>query len=169
MLVTSLTSNYTIMEHESKTADIGPQIREYRPNSNSENSTCIRAESPILSLTEHYMLNHAINCWDGPKYTTYNTSDARLRSFVINDWPHDLQPSPNALSEAGFFYTRKDDRTICFHCGGGLRDWLQTDDAWAQHAAWFPFCVFVRYIKGPTFIRECQRLRTDDRKNRKKL
>jgi len=26
-------------------------------------------------------------------------------------------------------------RTVCFHCGGGLKDWLPTDDPWKEHAA----------------------------------
>ena len=38
------------------------------------------------------------------------------------------------------------DRTVCFHCGGGLKDWLPTDDAWRQHAAWYPLCVYVRFV-----------------------
>jgi hypothetical protein len=46
----------------------GPQIMEHRPNSKSDTSAdIIRAESPIRSLTEHYVLNRAINQWDGPK------------------------------------------------------------------------------------------------------
>lgn len=76
------------MKLSGNSADIGPQRMEYRPNSNPENSASIRAESPILSLTEHNVMNRAMNRWDGPKYTTYSTKDARLRSFVINDWPH---------------------------------------------------------------------------------
>jgi len=50
------------------------------------------------------------------------------------------------------------DRSVCFHCGG-LKDWKRTEDQWMKHAAWFPFCVYVRYIKGPTFIRDFQILR----------
>jgi len=56
----------TIMERESNTdcdcsVDIEPQIMEYQPNSNPEKSAGIRAESPILSLTDHYVLTRAIN------------------------------------------------------------------------------------------------------------
>lgn len=59
------------MENESNTdcdrsTDIQSQINEYRPNSNPENSVGIRAESPILSLTEHHVLPHAIKVRDGP-------------------------------------------------------------------------------------------------------
>jgi len=98
------------MERESNTdcdcsADIESQILQYRPNSNPENSAGIRAESPILSLMEHYMLTRAANLWDGPKYASYRRKEARLRSSVIHDWPLCLDPAPIALSDAGFFFT----------------------------------------------------------------
>jgi hypothetical protein len=98
------------MEHKSYTAfdrstDIGPQIMEHRPNSNPENSAVIRAESPILSLTERYILTRVTNLWDGSKYVTYRTKEARVRSFIIRDWTHVLDPAPNALSDACFFFT----------------------------------------------------------------
>ena len=93
------------MEHESNTADFGPQIMEHRPKSNPENS---RAES----LTKHYVMNRAINFWDGPKFITCSTKEARLRSFVVYEWPHDLNPTPDDLSEAGFFAVGRNLHTI---------------------------------------------------------
>ena len=100
------------MEHDNRSADIGPQRMEYRPYSNPDNSESVRVESPVLSLTEHCVMNRAINHWEGQKYITYNTKDARLRSFVINDWPHDLNPAPNAFREAGLFFTCKNIHTL---------------------------------------------------------
>jgi len=49
------------MENKSNTNcdRLGPQIMEHRPNSKSDISS--RAEPPILSLTEHYVLNRSIN------------------------------------------------------------------------------------------------------------
>jgi len=41
-----------------------------------------------------------------------------------------------------------------------LLEWLITDDAWEQHASWYPLCVYVRHIKGDTFVNECQRQRS---------
>ena len=79
---------------------------EYRPNSNPENSVGIRPESPILTLTEHYLLSCAVNLWDRSKYATKSTKETRLRSFIIHDWPHGLQPALNASSDAGFFFRR---------------------------------------------------------------
>jgi len=47
---------------------------EHRPNSNPDTSSDVsRAELPILSLTEHYILSHGTNQWDGPKCVTQST------------------------------------------------------------------------------------------------
>ena len=53
-------------------------------------------------------------------------------------------------------FTGTGDCTKCFHCGGRLNNWRRTDDAWWEHAFWFPYCVYVRYIKGE-FIRSVRR------------
>jgi hypothetical protein len=42
---------------------------------------------------------------------------------------------------------------LCFHCAGALIDWEATDDPWAEHAKFFPYCVFLNYVKGHEFIR----------------
>ncbi|XP_026475559.1 death-associated inhibitor of apoptosis 1-like [Ctenocephalides felis] len=86
----------------------------------------------------------------GPEYPQYATEAARLRSY--SQWPSSLKQRPGELSEAGFFYTGHEDRTLCFHCGGGLKDWEPEDAPWEQHARWFPTCVYVQLIKGKEFI-----------------
>jgi hypothetical protein len=53
--------------------------------------------------------------------------------------------------------TGKGDQTVCFHCGGGLKDWEENDDPWVEHAVWFPKCMHVVLVKGPAFIEECRR------------
>jgi hypothetical protein len=58
-----------------------------------------------------------------------------------------------------FVLAGKGDQTMCFHCGGGLRDWEETDDPWVEHAAWFPKCMHVVLIKGQAFIEECRQLK----------
>ena len=50
------------------------------------------------------------------------------------------------------------DRTVCFHCGGGLGHWEVTDDAFAEHAFYFPFCV-CQIFKGG---RVCSRMSTQN-------
>lgn len=58
------------------------------------------------------------------------------------------------LSDAGFFYTGKGDQTICYHCGGGLKDWEETDEPWVEHARWFSKCPYVLAAKGKNFIEQ---------------
>jgi hypothetical protein len=65
---------------------------------------------------------------------------------------------PNSLSCVSML-AGKGDQTVCFHCGGGLRDWEETDDPWVEHAAWFPKCTHVVLIKGQAFIEECRQLK----------
>ena len=57
-----------------------------------------------------------------------------------------------------FFITGNLDKVTCFHCGVGLRDWVVNDDAFAEHARWSPYCVFVTFVKGKPFIDECRRI-----------
>ena len=30
------------------------------------------------------------------------------------------------------------DRVKCWYCNGGLQNWERDDDAWTEHAKWFP-------------------------------
>ena len=53
--------------------------------------------------------------------------------------------------------TGSDNCTKCFTCRGMISDWLQTDDPWHTHAIKFPFCIFVRFMKGDAFIRKCNK------------
>ncbi|GLV33503.1 Death-associated inhibitor of apoptosis 1, partial [Carabus blaptoides fortunei] len=92
-----------------------------------------------------------------PAYPNYATLEARLRTF--KEWPLCLKQKSGELANAGFFYTNKSDQAMCFSCGGGLKDWMEADDPWEQHARWFTKCSFVRMVKGREFIREvCKRL-----------
>jgi len=61
---------------------------EYRPNSRPEQS------SPLQSATIF---------WQGPKYLIFDSKDSRLKSYT--HWPHDMNPSPDSLSAACFYYT----------------------------------------------------------------
>ena len=84
------------------------QIMEYRPNSKPEEKwTALKTESVPLPLSEHYILTRAVDVWDGPKFVTFRTKEARLKSFVIHEWPLEWHPKPSASIAAGFFYTGK--------------------------------------------------------------
>ncbi|KAF5301488.1 hypothetical protein FQR65_LT08791 [Abscondita terminalis] len=88
----------------------------------------------------------------GPAYSGYATLESRKKSFA--EWPRSLKQKPDELAAAGFFYNGKGDQTICFHCGGGLKDWEDGDTPWEQHAKWFSKCSFVRLQKGQEYISE---------------
>jgi len=127
----------------------GPYM-ELRPNSGPEQGSMMNQS--LMTVAE--MQKHGINQCRPPQHPSYNTYEARLWSY--ESWPRSLKQKPDKLSEAGFYYTGKGDQTMCFHCGGGLRDWEETDDPWVEHAAWFPKCMHVVLIKGQAFIEECQ-------------
>jgi E3 ubiquitin-protein ligase XIAP len=55
-----------------------------------------------------------------------------------------------------FSLTGSLDKVVCFHCGGGLMNWIPSDDPWMEHAFHFPLCVFVRYIKGENYVKSCK-------------
>lgn len=56
-----------------------------------------------------------------PTYPQYRNLHNRLLSF--GEWPRSMKQKPAELADAGFFYTGKGDQTICYCCGGGLKDW----------------------------------------------
>lgn len=86
----------------------------------------------------------------GPEFPEYAIEMARLRSFA--EWPKTMKQKPEQLSDAGFFYTQTGDRVLCFHCGGGLREWETDDLPWEQHVLWYEQCDYLRLIKGPDYI-----------------
>lgn len=85
--------------------------------------------------------------FDHPQYRLIS---ARLRSFA--DWPRNKKQCPRELSMAGFFYTGSSDHVKCFSCGGGLRDWEDSDVPWEQHALWLSNCSFLKSRKGKSYI-----------------
>lgn len=86
----------------------------------------------------------------GPVHANYATVAARLASF--KDWPRCMRQKPQELAEAGFFYTGKGDKTKCFYCDGGLKDWETDDVPWEQHARWFDRCAYVQLVKGREYV-----------------
>lgn len=86
----------------------------------------------------------------GPVHPRYASVSARLRSF--KDWPRSMRQKPEDLAEAGFFYTGQGDKTKCFYCDGGLKDWENDDVPWEQHARWFDRCAYVQLVKGRDYV-----------------
>lgn len=71
-----------------------------------------------------------------PKYLSFYE---RRNSFVEYPKP-DLVKK---LVEAGFFYSGKEDETICFLCGLGLKNWSPNEEPWIYHNRMNPKCLHV--------------------------
>lgn len=82
---------------------------------------------------------------NGPIFSELAMIEKRLKTF--NRWPKDKIQTPLELSRAGFFLSSKNDRVICFYCGGGLSNWEQSDEPWEQHLLWYGNCGFLRTKK----------------------
>ncbi|XP_021348804.1 baculoviral IAP repeat-containing protein 7-like [Mizuhopecten yessoensis] len=85
-----------------------------------------------------------------PKYQQFAILATRLTSY--SHWPQHLKQRPEDLAKAGLFYEGTNDYVRCFHCAGGLREWDPEDDPFYEHARWFPFCPFMRLVKGDKYI-----------------
>lgn len=85
-----------------------------------------------------------------PDFPEYSIESARLRSF--DEWPKSMKQTPDELSAAGFFYTQKGDRVICFCCGGGLCQWEEQDNPWEEHALHHGECEYLQLKKGSEYV-----------------
>lgn len=90
-----------------------------------------------------------------PDYPGFTIEAVRLRTF--KDWPKSMKQTPEQMSDAGFFYTQLSDRVICFSCGGGLRQWTETDIPWEQHAVWYSKCNYLQLMKGQEYIEQIKK------------
>uniref|UniRef100_A0ACB8FXH2 Uncharacterized protein n=2 Tax=Sphaerodactylus townsendi TaxID=933632 RepID=A0ACB8FXH2_9SAUR len=87
-----------------------------------------------------------------PKNPSMSSYEARLRSFIT--WRYSV--NKEQLAQAGFYSTGDGDNVLCFHCSGGLREWRADDNAWEQHAQWFPGCHYLLEEKGQDFVNSVQ-------------
>lgn len=130
-----------------------PQCPFLRKQANSTNNP---AESqPTTGRDEcgvHVPPSNASVRMPGPVHPQYASESARLRSF--RDWPRSMRQKPEDLAEAGFFYTGQGDKTKCFYCDGGLKDWENDDVPWEQHALWFDRCAYVQLVKGREYVQK---------------
>ena len=79
-----------------------------------------------------------------PKYLEYRKYSARVKSFA--NWPMQMNPRPEELAKAGFFYEGVSDSCSCFHCGLTVHNWENTDDPVEEHFRHGPRCNFVAYL-----------------------
>ncbi|ESO94731.1 hypothetical protein LOTGIDRAFT_203896 [Lottia gigantea] len=85
------------------------------------------------------------------KHPQYRIKAERLVTF--NDWPSQMRQKPEDLAEAGLFYLGHGDKVKCFVCDGMLHSWEYNDEPWIEHAKWFPYCDYVKMVKGEDFIK----------------
>jgi hypothetical protein len=87
-----------------------------------------------------------------PLCRRYAALDDRLKSYKYAlEHLKMLLPS---LAEAGFYYKGEKDSTECFYCGFGLKDWVDSDEPWIDHAYWSPHCEFLLGNKTKKWIRQ---------------
>ncbi|XP_020297483.1 death-associated inhibitor of apoptosis 1-like [Pseudomyrmex gracilis] len=78
-------------------------------------------------------------------------ADEKSTCFM-SAWPKSSKQTKQDLANTGFYYTGRDNQTLCYYCGGGLRDWNLEDVPWEQHAKWFEYCPFLIVCKGRDYI-----------------
>lgn len=125
-----------------------PSEIEVFPNSKPEDQSYTHLEKLGIQKTR------------GPSHPDYHLYETRFNTFL--NWPKSLKQKPVDLASAGFFYLGIGDQTLCFHCGGGLKDWEESDDPWEQHALWFPKCNYLLLKKGQEFVEQVQKKHTGE-------
>lgn len=125
----------------------GPYGVEYRPGSTPD---CHSASVEFQLPSTAKLGSLGIGRPKGPSHPEYASYDARLRTF--DSWPKSMPQTKECLADAGFYYTGKGDQTLCYHCGGGLKDWEPNDDPWEQHAKWFTKCYYLLMVKGQAYV-----------------
>lgn len=131
---------------------LGPYRLDYRPSAEADihgaSSSTSHQQGHLPSVARLGILG--INVVKKPDHPNYTSYEARLQTY--SDWPISMAQSKEQMAEAGFFYLGTGDKTSCYHCGGGIRNWEPQDDPWVTHAKWFSTCSHVRLVKGQEFI-----------------
>ncbi|KAJ8889897.1 hypothetical protein PR048_009402 [Dryococelus australis] len=91
-----------------------------------------------------------------PAYPQFVSKTARMASYGL--WPKSSKNNAEEMCDAGFFYTGKDDRELCFVCGGGLCDWEEDDNPWTEHLQWFPRLLISSFEEGDDIISDHRHL-----------
>ncbi|XP_076660123.1 death-associated inhibitor of apoptosis 1-like [Halictus rubicundus] len=120
---------------------------EYRPTSGPDNHN-LTSELRLPSTAKLSCLG--LERPNGPVHPEYASQDARLWTFET--WPKTMTQTKQQLADAGFYYIGKGDQTVCYYCGGGLKDWAVGDNPWEQHAIWFSKCYYLWMVKGPYYV-----------------
>jgi len=86
-------------------------------------------------------------------FPRYGHLETRLKTYKIDYTSSSIIfKFDDDFAKAGFFHTGIDDETICYYCGGGLKDWGDEDDPWEAHAQYFRRCPYLIMKKGQSFV-----------------
>ena len=95
----------------------------------------------------HYLnlnMNSVVAGCYAAKNESFKSLSKRLKTF--STWPKGMSQKPADLAKAGFIYTGKADRVICYHCNGGLKQFSQEDVPIKEHLKHYPFCFHAKII-----------------------
>lgn len=135
-----------VSELEKLLAKVGPKPLEIEQSLNAYTET-----PPEYWINEMYQMErYWTKNYTQPDFPHLKNFKDRLDTF--KEWPKTHKQTPQQMSESGFFYTGKQDRVICFSCGGGLTDWVEEDDPWEEHARWYGHCNYLTAEKGLHYI-----------------
>ncbi|CAK8683449.1 unnamed protein product [Clavelina lepadiformis] len=87
-----------------------------------------------------------------PQHLNMREREAHLLTFLreVDNWTaYEVNLSFNELAEAGWYYTEMRDSVECWYCDGRLKTWEPGDEAWREHAKWFPSAI-IYYNKKAT-------------------
>ena len=96
------------------------------------------------------------HCSENKVFSMHKDSKVRESSFQY--WPIPRDISGSDLSQAGWFYTGKDDITRCFACGCQYEDWKKGDDPLEIHKKLSKNCSFLSSL--PDYSKEEARLQS---------
>ncbi|XP_053555092.1 E3 ubiquitin-protein ligase XIAP [Bombina bombina] len=105
-----------------------------------------------VALETMHLSSHKRRVSEAPDNPDMIQYKARLDSFA--QWAYPI--SKESLAKSGLYSIGDGDRTQCFCCGGALQGWKLKDDAWEEHAKWYPGCKFLLEEKGQHFINNIQ-------------
>ncbi|XP_071959858.1 baculoviral IAP repeat-containing protein 8-like [Antedon mediterranea] len=130
-----------LLERWKRGVNVDEKHRKHFPLCKFMLSTAATVATPTTTTTTTNNRQRAMH----PQYALLNVRKMTFTTVWATDH------TPNGIAEAGFFAINRD-QAMCFHCGGGLKDWQLDDNPWIEHAKWFPFCNWLRIENGFPFI-----------------
>lgn len=128
-------------ENEIKSNEHETEIKEHNTELDKNNTQPKKNDKNL----EEYRLDKILKHDEESRFPKYKTREARLETF--KNWPKFIKQRPENLSEAGFFYTGKNDEVVCYSCGHGIHSWEVEDDPWGEHIRWYSFCDHIELNK----------------------